>query len=183
MLEALVASILNRVLGNYVSNLNYDQLKIAIWNGEVNLQNLKLRKDALDKLRLPIDVVEGYLGELTLSIPWSNLKSKPVKVHIRNVYLLAAPKTEASVDLKEEEERAQQLKQRKLETAELLEASQKDTNTSTNESSSSNDGFVSQLTAKVIDNIQVSIQNIHLRYEDTVSCPIILFPLASLSRN
>jgi hypothetical protein len=33
MLEALVASILNRVLGNYVSNLNYDQLKIAIWNG------------------------------------------------------------------------------------------------------------------------------------------------------
>ncbi|KAI8340848.1 hypothetical protein BC941DRAFT_227149 [Chlamydoabsidia padenii] len=172
MLEALVASILNRVLGNYVSNLNYDQLKIAIWNGEVNLHNLKLRKDALDKLKLPIDVVEGYLGELTLSIPWSNLKTKPVKVHIRNVYLLAAPKTEASVDLKEEEERAQQLKQQKLETAELLETSRKDANTKkANNTDGNSGGFVSQLTTKVIDNLQFSLENIHLRYEDNVSCP------------
>lgn len=34
MLESLVASILNRFLKNYVSNLNYDQLKIGIWNGK-----------------------------------------------------------------------------------------------------------------------------------------------------
>ena len=34
MLESLVASILNRFLGNYVSNLNYDQLNIGIWNGK-----------------------------------------------------------------------------------------------------------------------------------------------------
>lgn len=35
MLESLIASILNRFLGNYVSNLNYDQLNIGIWNGAV----------------------------------------------------------------------------------------------------------------------------------------------------
>jgi hypothetical protein len=34
MLEGLVASLLNRFLGGYVSNLNYDQLKIGIWNGK-----------------------------------------------------------------------------------------------------------------------------------------------------
>ncbi|KAI8333584.1 hypothetical protein BC941DRAFT_504565 [Chlamydoabsidia padenii] len=170
MLEALVASILNRVLGNYVSNLNYDQLKIAVWNGEVNLHNLKLRKDALDKLKLPIDVVEGYLGELTLSIPWSNLKTKPVKVHIRNVYLLAAPKTETSVNFEDEEERAQKQKQQRLQKAELLDATKSDAKTMENDKSNKG-GFVNQLTTKVIDNLQVSLENIHIRYEDTISCP------------
>lgn len=85
MLESLVVSILNRFLKNYVSNLNYDQLNIGIWQGkkekkrlnscpvplflsrfsffigQVNLRNLKLRKDALDKLHLPINVSEGII--------------------------------------------------------------------------------------------------------------------------
>ncbi|CAO3579446.1 unnamed protein product [Absidia cylindrospora] len=133
--------------------------------------NLKLRKDALDNLRLPIDVIEGNLGELTLSIPWSNLKTKPVKVHIRNVYLLAAPKTETTVTLKDEEERAQQMKQQKLEAAELFEASKHDSKSKDgNDSSSNSGGFVHQLTTKVIDNLQLSFENIHIRYEDQVSC-------------
>lgn len=91
------------------------------------------------------------------------------------------------MNLKDEEERAQQLKQQKLETAELLETSKKEANT--NESSSSG-GFVSQLTTKVIDNIQLSLQNIHIRYEDTVSCPdhpfaagITLKELSAISTN
>lgn len=40
MLESLVASILNRFLKNYVSNLNYDQLKIGIWNGKMTTLTL-----------------------------------------------------------------------------------------------------------------------------------------------
>lgn len=31
--ESLVADILNRFLGDYVENLNRDQLKIGIWGG------------------------------------------------------------------------------------------------------------------------------------------------------
>ncbi|KAI8376296.1 uncharacterized protein BYT42DRAFT_594245 [Radiomyces spectabilis] len=155
MLESLVASILNRFLGNYVSNLNYDQLKIGIWNGEVNLRDLKLRREALDKLDLPIDVIEGYLGELTLSIPWSNLKSKPVKTSVE-----------------EEEERAQQLKMRRLATAEVMESSQvKDKKTPKDQDEPQDDGFVSQLTTKIVDNLQFSMKNIHIRYEDSISDP------------
>jgi hypothetical protein len=40
----------------------------------------------------------GYLGELTLVIPWSNLRSEPVKIIIDHVYLLAEPKSEATVN-------------------------------------------------------------------------------------
>ncbi|KAI9322742.1 hypothetical protein BX666DRAFT_2109183 [Dichotomocladium elegans] len=168
MLESLVATILNRSLGSYVSNLNYDQLNIGVWKGEANLRDLKLRREALDKLKLPIDVVEGYLGELKLIIPWSNLKKEPVKVYIDNVYLLAVPKSEATLSLDEEEKRAQQLKERRLATAELLSTKGLDQQ---QPDESSNDGFISQLTTKVVDNLQVSIKNIHIRFEDSISDP------------
>ncbi|KAI8075646.1 hypothetical protein BDF21DRAFT_495147 [Thamnidium elegans] len=167
MLESLVANILNRFLKNYVSNLNYDQLKIGMWKGEVNLRNLKLRRDALDKLDLPINVSEGYLGELTLVIPWSNLRTEPVKVIIDHVYLLAEPKNEATVTVEEEEERRQELKRRRLSTAEMLESS----DVQSEQKNKGGDGFISQLTTKIVDNLQFTMKNIHIRYEDNISDP------------
>lgn len=148
--------------------MNYDQLKIGMWKGEVNLRNLKLRRDALDKLDLPINVSEGYLGELTLIIPWSNLRNEPVKVIIDHVYLLAEPKNESTVTVEEEEERAQELKRRRLSTAEMLENPEAQTEQKNNKGG---DGFISQLTTKVVDNLQFTMKNIHIRYEDKVSDP------------
>ena len=66
MLESLVANLLNRFLGMYVKNFDPKQLNVGIWSGDVKLRNLQLRKEALDQLHLPLNVVEGYLGELTL---------------------------------------------------------------------------------------------------------------------
>ncbi|CAB5396243.1 unnamed protein product, partial [Rhizophagus irregularis] len=167
MLESLVANVLNRFLGAYVSNLEVNQLNIAIWTGDVVLRNLQLKKEALDKFNLPIDVLEGYLGELTLNIPWSNLKNKPVKVFINNVYLLAVPKAESEYDTEEDENRAQQVKQEKLANAELLNTQI----TESTEDDQKNQSFINQLVTKVVDNLQISINNIHIRYEDKLSDP------------
>ncbi|KAI8884432.1 hypothetical protein K501DRAFT_332624 [Backusella circina FSU 941] len=135
---------------------------------EVNLNNLKLRKEALDKLDLPINVSEGYLGELKLVIPWSNLRGEPVKVLIDHVYLLAEPKNEATVTVKEEEKRAQDLKQRRLQTADALDAANAEPD---NQKGNENEGFISQLTTKIVDNLQFTMRNIHIRYEDNISDP------------
>ncbi|KAG9326243.1 hypothetical protein KVV02_000958 [Mortierella alpina] len=168
MLEGLVAGLLNRFIGPYVTNLNVNQLNIAIWSGDVKLTNLRLKKDALDKFSLPVDVVEGYLGELTLSIPWSNLKNKPVRVTINNVYLLCVPKGESEYNADEEAARAQALKEDRLANAELL--STKPTS-GMDEEEKKNATFLNQLITKVVDNVQVSIKNIHVRYEDKLSDP------------
>ena len=69
MLEGVLASVLNRFLAEYVDGLNTSQLNIGIWSGDVTLRNLRLKRTALDKFQLPLDVKEGYLGRLTLSIP------------------------------------------------------------------------------------------------------------------
>ncbi|KAF9963917.1 hypothetical protein BGZ65_006327 [Modicella reniformis] len=167
MFESLVAGLLNQFVGPYVTNLNVNQLNIGIWNGDVKLKNLRLKKDALDKFNLPIDVVEGYLGELTLSIPWSNLKSTPVKVYVNNVYLLCAPKGESEVDPEEEDARAQALKVERLANAELLSSK----SAGTDDEDKKNATFFNQLVTKVVDNVQVSINNIHVRFEDKLSNP------------
>ena len=116
----MVANLLNRFLGMYVQNFDAKQLNVGIWSGDVKLRDLELRREALDQLHLPLNVVEGHLGQLTLQIPWSNLHGKPVKVHIEDVFLLAAPREDADYDPEEEERRAHAVKMEKLDSAELL---------------------------------------------------------------
>ncbi|POS86544.1 hypothetical protein EPUL_002626 [Erysiphe pulchra] len=120
MLEGFVATLLNRFLGLYIQNFDPKQLNIGIWSGDVKLRDLELRREALDQLNLPINVIKGYLGELTLRIPWSNLRGQSVQIHIKDVYVLAAPKEDAEWNEEEEEKRRQALKIEKLDNAEIL---------------------------------------------------------------
>ncbi|XXG97960.1 hypothetical protein Hte_004276 [Hypoxylon texense] len=169
MLEGLVAGLLNRFLGMYVKNFDPAQLKVGIWSGDVKLRNLELRKEALDQLKLPINVMEGHLGELTLVIPWSNLRGAPVKILIEDVFLLASPKEEAAYDEDEEERRRQRLKMEKLDSAEILkERSQEGLSQEEQKKSQS---FTESLVTKIVDNLQVTVKNIHVRYEDSISAP------------
>ena len=59
---------------------------------------------------------------MNLSIPWSDLKNKPVRILIKNIHILAVPRSESVYDQEEEEERLHKLKMDKIETAELLSA-------------------------------------------------------------
>ncbi|KAK5007320.1 Vacuolar protein sorting-associated protein 13, partial [Cryomyces antarcticus] len=167
MLEGLVANLLNRFLGMYVRNFDAKQLNVGIWSGDVKLRNLELRKEALDQFHLPVNVVEGYIGELTLSIPWSNLRGKPVKVNINNVFLLASPKEDEAYNAEEEERRDHAVKMEKLDSAELLK--ERNTEGMSQEEQAKNQSFTASLTTAIIDNVQVTVKSVHIRYEDSVS--------------
>ncbi|CCU75520.1 vacuolar protein sorting-associated protein, partial [Blumeria hordei DH14] len=169
MLEGLVASLLNRFLGMYIRNFDPKQLNVGIWSGDVKLRNLELRREALDQLKLPLNVTEGHLGQLTLRIPWSNLRGQPVQVYIEDVYVLAAPKEDAEWDEEEEERRNQAIKMEKLDSAELLkERSQEGLSQEEQQKSQS---FTESLVNKIVDNLQITVKNIHIRYEDSISAP------------
>jgi vacuolar protein sorting-associated protein 13D len=47
MLEGLTTWFLNNYLGKYLENLDTDQLYISLLQGEVELENVPLRKDAI----------------------------------------------------------------------------------------------------------------------------------------
>ena len=166
MLESLAATLLNRLLGSYVQNFDPDQLKVGIWSGDVQLKNLTLRKDCLDSLNLPVDVKYGVLGDLVLNVPWSNLKNKPVNIIIQDCYLLCEPRDVGSFDSVEAQERETRLKLKQLMEWELSNKAKKNQALSTTTDDSNNESFMQSLITKVIDNLQIKIKDIHIRYED-----------------
>jgi hypothetical protein len=46
--------------------------------GDLKLDNLRLRPEALAQFNLPITVCAGFIGQLSLSIPWQALGRRPV---------------------------------------------------------------------------------------------------------
>lgn len=162
MFESLVANLINRFLGSYIENFDPKQLNIGIWSGDVKLRNLRLKKESLDKFKLPIDVKFGHLGELTLQIPWSNLKSKPVRIIIEELYVLASPIILQDYDEEDDEKRQQVLKESRLKDLEaILEAKGEELGRDL-----ADETFAESLVKKIVDNLQVTIKKIHVRYED-----------------
>jgi vacuolar protein sorting-associated protein 13A/C len=170
MAKSLLLNVLVDTLGNYVEGLSKENLKLGVWSGKIELFNLKLKNSALDNLNLPIQVSRGSLKKLKLKIPWTQLESKPVRVIIDGVYLQAGPLDlfhSSAEDIRKtlHASKLQRLKETDssimatLVTSEgLHEKARKAT-------------YVQQLTAKIVDNIEITLTNVHIRYEDSVSIP------------
>ncbi|TPX30777.1 hypothetical protein SmJEL517_g05746 [Synchytrium microbalum] len=173
MFEGIIAQVLNKFLGDYVANLETKQLSIGIWKGDVVLHNLRLKKEALDKFNLPVEIQEGNLGELILQIPWNDLKNTPVRVLVNNLYILARPRGESDYDPDEEEERLQAVKKEKIEAINILSQSKN----IEPENEKQRDSFINSLVTKIVNNLQISIKNIHFRYEDKITNPQYPFAL------
>lgn len=91
MLKRYLLSKLTSVFGKYVDGLDDESLQVGVWSGQIELADVKLRKEAIDKLRLPLTVRGGYLKKLTVEVPWTSLHSTPVKVSVDTVVLLLCP--------------------------------------------------------------------------------------------
>ncbi|KAK7058962.1 Vacuolar protein sorting-associated protein 13 [Paramarasmius palmivorus] len=179
--------VFNRILAPYVENLDMNQVNYGIGQGQLTLRKLRLKRGALDKFRLPVDVLEGHLGKFTLSLHWMNLGNQPVEILIEDVSLLVVPSTQNKYDPAEEENRALAAKLERVENAELLhmrgqpEKSAGELcasglltpldNTLPDDESPQQQGLMASLIAKIINNLQVTIKNIHIRYEDKLSVP------------
>lgn len=83
--------VLNNYLGRYVENLNTDQLSIALLSGEVELENLPLRRDALRHLGAPVEIRAGFVGKVRLSIPVRQPRSQPWVISLERLYVVAGP--------------------------------------------------------------------------------------------
>ncbi|EMC98060.1 hypothetical protein BAUCODRAFT_32061 [Baudoinia panamericana UAMH 10762] len=169
VLESLVATLLNRFLGMYVKNFDPKQLNVGILTGDVKLNNLKLKREALDQFHLPLNVIEGHISSLVLKIPWRALRAQPVQIHIEDVFLLAAPKEDQEYNAEEEEKRAHAVKMEKLDSAELLK--ERNTEGMSQEEQKKQQSFTAALTTTIIDNVQIQVKNVHIRYEDALSDP------------
>ncbi|XP_058265238.1 intermembrane lipid transfer protein VPS13D isoform X3 [Hemibagrus wyckioides] len=166
MLEGLVAWVLNTYLGKYVSNLNTDQLSVALLKGAVELENLPLRKDALREFDLPFEVKAGFIGKIVLQIPFYRPHSDPWVISMSQLNLIIGPARPQEHDEAREREAEQEQKKRLLKALEDKWKS---------ESEQKGESYWYSVTAsvvtRIVENIELKIQGVHLRFEDDFSNP------------
>lgn len=170
MFEAHVLYLLRKYLGEYVEGLSIEALRISVWKGDVVLKDLKLKAEALNSLKLPVTVKAGFVGTITLKVPWKSLGKEPVVVLIDRVFVLAHPAPDGQSLKEEDREKVFEAKLQQIEEIELatLEAT---TRRSKVEATSGGNSWLGSLIATIIGNLKVTISNVHIRYEDTVSNP------------
>ncbi|KAG5314184.1 VP13A protein, partial [Acromyrmex insinuator] len=158
MFEGAIAAFLNRLLGRYVEDLDTEQFNVGIFSGDTCLTDLKLKPEALYQLGLPIRVEIGLIGKIILKIPWSGLFSQPIVICIEDVYVVAVPALSGPYD-PEIQKRLMRAEKKKilddLKEDEIFRA-----------------GLPPQLfdglLASVTKNFQITINNVHIRYEEKI---------------
>uniref|UniRef100_A0A3Q3FFG1 Vacuolar protein sorting 13 homolog D n=1 Tax=Labrus bergylta TaxID=56723 RepID=A0A3Q3FFG1_9LABR len=164
MLEGLVAWVLNTYLGKYVSNLNTDQLSIALLKGAVELENLPLRKDALQEFDLPFEVKAGFIGKITLQIPFYRPHSDPWVISMSQLNLIIGPAQLQEYDAEKEKEEESERKKRLLRALEdKFKCDQR--------GESYWYSATASVVTRIVENIELKIQDVHLRFEDDFSNP------------
>eukprot|EP01117_Protostelium_nocturnum_P009173 TRINITY_DN3284_c0_g1_i3.p1 TRINITY_DN3284_c0_g1~~TRINITY_DN3284_c0_g1_i3.p1 ORF type:complete len:3093 (+),score=888.87 TRINITY_DN3284_c0_g1_i3:80-9358(+) len=167
ILESIASTLLARYLGEYVEGFQKEHLQVSLLSGDVVLENLQLKREALDRFDLPIKVKAGHLGKLSLNVPWKNFKSKPASVTIERLYLVAGPKANSEFDPQMHEKNQLNQKKRKLDEAESLAMVEDDPDPKADSGGWMNPSIVTRL----VDNIQIEIKSLHIRYEDDLTDP------------
>lgn len=183
MIESVVAYYINQYLGQYVEGIDAQSLRISILAGNVQLRQLQLKPEVLAELNLPICVKAGLLGSLTLKVPWSALGRVPVEVSVDRLFLLATPRpeeerTRGATTEEEVEKCFQRSKQQRVAAQEArwkreleklhARTGQKDAQ---GQEAAGGGGMFKAVIETVIGNLQLSITNVHVRYEDAASNP------------
>ncbi|XP_071648864.1 intermembrane lipid transfer protein Vps13 isoform X1 [Temnothorax longispinosus] len=162
--ESIIAELLNKVIGEYIENLDYTQLKVSLWGGDLVLNDLLIKESALDVLDLPVRLEYGRLGKLILKIPFKDMWNGQIDAIVEELFILVVPTSQVSYN--EEKETKTQLEAKRAELARVEKRKQL---ADIKSQEKLDDSMVEKLIARMIKNIHVEIKRIHVRYEDHVT--------------
>ncbi|CAM9605272.1 unnamed protein product, partial [Scytosiphon promiscuus] len=168
MAKALLLNALHDALSDYVVGLSPERLKFGVWSGKIELNELEVNPEAVNQLRLPVKIIHGTINRLEVDIPWAKLGSRPVKVLLQGVSILAGPVDKGSWGDDEVRERRLGVKRAALEKAEKAARKAKEGRGSADDDTK---GFVEKLVKRVVDNMEINVADIHIRYEDAMLLP------------
>jgi vacuolar protein sorting-associated protein 13A/C len=127
-----------------------------------------------------------YLEKLSLHISWSSLYTHPIKITIDGVYLLIEPNMEIKYDPEQEENEQYDVKMKEVHKVEEFRKEQDEYGEMNIDLFSLNnlpfverdkkvpihkDTFLERLQLHLIRNLEVSISNIHITFEDKITKP------------
>ena len=156
-----MSSLLNEYLGSFIEGLDASQLSLRVWSGKVHLTNLTVKSTALDQFQLPVSVAFGRVDDLRLECNWRSLGSQPVRIELSGVSVRLQPRSAFTVD--KAAVVARQLAS-KLSSLNAVHEFRLQAETEAAKSSSSTASYMRRLTATIVDNVQISVRDIHFTY-------------------
>jgi vacuolar protein sorting-associated protein 13A/C len=129
------------------------------------LNDLKVKRSALDYFDIPISILDGRIGRIEMEIPWTQLLSfnvSPVVVTIKDVNIVLQPRMCVPWDPEREETVNYNVKKKKLEHHEQFETLRSSWRNNTDQDQT----WSGKLAEAFGGNLQLRIENVHIRYED-----------------
>ena len=155
MLQDVLATLLTRVLGTFVSGIDARSLQLSVWRGEVRLTRMALRPAALAAMALPVRVMRGEVGEVVVRFPWRSLGRAPLLIELHDVTLIVAPVEADGTDVRAQAERDAPAKHEALAA---WEAVQEGCEAVAEES----DSFAQRLANRLLKSLEIRTTNLHL---------------------
>ena len=69
MLEGIGVYLINYYLGEFLEDVNNDQLSVQFLSGEIILENVPIRKGAMQRFGLPINAQQGIVNKIKIIRP------------------------------------------------------------------------------------------------------------------
>ena len=178
MFEALLEKILLSHFGQYLSGLDRNNIHLGVWSGNLIIENVSLKSEAIDMWELPLQLRFSHIEKFQVNVPWSKLSQQSVEVIIENVFVIVTQK--AKTDWRITNYKYELIERFLKKTIEefIQNKTKFSVPVNNNPNIQSNiptsvdkQGIFDRLITRVIDNIYITIQNIHIRYENDLEKP------------
>ncbi|OMJ83635.1 hypothetical protein SteCoe_15424 [Stentor coeruleus] len=152
-----ISKILNKYLGDYIEKFNSDNLDVSLFSGKIHLENLRPKKEIFQLLGIPFDLKFAKLGKVDVKIPWGSLLSKPFIIDISEIFIYVTPTNPNTWSETSIKENLIKYKQICLDRFETMQEAEIEVNIPE---------FLKKWIGKIMENIQLTIKNVYIRYED-----------------
>ena len=149
------------------------------------MENVPLRRDALRFVETPVDVKCGLIGRIKLKIPVSRLRSEPWSIVLEKVYIVVGPQRFEEHNPEKEDDHALEVKLAALDGIESEWRALHDASMGKGGGGGGGGGqgsgaeyypsysnwmaYGTSFIGTIVENLQVQIRDVHVRYEDDVS--------------
>lgn len=131
-----------------------------LFGGNFKIENINLNEEFFNGLEVPVRLAYSSIGKLNMQVPLSKISSVPVECILDNIFVLFEFKDEAfgEKERNDSEQKRKLIEKYAKDCLEQFLAKLKD--------DKKEGGMMSKLGMKIIDNLQLKLVNLHLRFEE-----------------
>ena len=162
MTSSQISSIQKRVLGDYIEGIDSNNLDVSIWNGVIEQYNIGIKKDFIEKLNLPISLKYSNIGKQRLDFSLTSISSKPIKIQIDGQFIVLEVKNKEDWEMLKKDN---QYLVKFMIIQKFTELSKQIYEQNKDQEDGDKEEVFGGMTQKIIDNLEISIRNVHIRLE------------------